>query len=395
MSEEEKITPEFLKTLTQAITSASLASNHSLIHQIAIQPYGGDREGIFSFIEKFEENTAQLDDKQKLTVLQKFLNGSAKTWFKLSIQPKIDDKSWKEVKTALIDRFGGSDQTNYHLDKIRGMKFDPSSRSVANHVEQFVYHFRKAYPDSQSDHLVREVHRSLPRELQADINKFTSTQAITKIEDYIKKIQSYDDQVFSLVPRTASINSIQNNDEIASVLIDKLKPFIEGLIKDNTQQPPIEEEPIAALHHQQRNQYYNPNYQHPQPQFGQRQQPTVRPYFQQCVQNNYPNNRRMPTYHRTYQHYTPGPAFNPNPQYGSQPVQNINQQQVQYRGPVNQEEQLPYQNSDEQNVRNDPRQQIVNSGQPNNSQTGFSGCFKCGGGHYARNCHLNFQGRPQ
>lgn len=355
---EKVITAEFLESLTKAITSASQANNHSLVHQINVQSYSGsDRDGVYSFIEKFEDNTSQLDDAQKLSIIQRFLIDDAKTWFKLNIKPTLETSSWETVKKALLSRFGGQDKEGFHLDKIRGMKFNQESGTLSNFVEKFYFHYDKAYPHTKNENLVREIHRSLPKELQADINRFRQVSDIKDIKDYMKIIRDYDEQVLALVNKDKSVCAIQNNEEIAKIIAQSLKPMIAEMIMEKITDST--DHTVAAVVQRR------PNHQ---------------PQSQQA--NNYQNSTRQPrgNYHQQVPAYQQRFQRQQQPFY--QPRQMMPQQQV--------PETTYNQQANGQQIQQQQRQPLLQQPNQEYGQTQaprvFDGCFNCKGNHYARDC---------
>lgn len=381
----DKITPEFLKTISDAITSASQANNHSRINQIAVPSYSGSsKEGAYSFVEKFEENTNQLDDHQRLQILPKFLTSIARTWYKFHIEPTGNSSTWKQVKQKFLNRFGGKDRAGYHLGKIRNMKFDEEANGVSDYVDEFLYHYSKAFPGTENNHLVQEVHRSLPSHLQADINRFHTIGEGTKISEYIQIIQDYDERVYSVAPKRKAINAIGDSNDLVERFTKALKPLVTEIVEDKIKSIPEDKtqtandsEQIEETEEITENEvlYIRGRPYHPAKQ----QFPQYQRYAPRQFERTRQNIAHQPHYRQqnfqndgTLRHYRQDRPALPN-RYQQQTYTQLPQatafKQVSYIG---------------------------NQGQSNiQAHRGFTGCFRCGGSHYARDCYLNVQGRPQ
>lgn len=169
----DKITPELLQSITDAITSSSQSNHQPLLQQISISSFGdSDKENIYTFIDNFEASTTQLADEQKLAIIPRFLTGGAKIWYEIEKVKKKQPKKWKELKDKLLNRFGGKGAVEHHIQTLRTLKFNEGTKKISDHVEKFIYHYQRAYPVSDEEELVKEIHRNLPTHIRADINKF-------------------------------------------------------------------------------------------------------------------------------------------------------------------------------------------------------------------------------
>lgn len=404
-----QITPEFLKTLTDTLVSTSRANNHSITQQIAVQSFNGsDQYSVYAFLEKFEENTKDLTDSQRASAVPRFLTGSAKTWYNIEARIK-PETSWEKLKKKLTNRFGGKSAKEYHIEKLRSIQFDPSSKSVSDYIEKFIEHYQKAYPKADEAHLVAEIHRSLPKQTQADINKFKTIPDGTTLQDYRETIQDYDDHVHKLTASTP-VCAAQNSEEVARALSESLKPMIEDIINKKLEagEEAEEEAPVAAIgnyisnrrrnsiqkgfrrggpqHHVYPGQQNQFQFNHPhQPGFIQQN-----PRFQTSRYQQATRQQQQPF--RTQERLQPSVI---NEQTGvesqSQPVDEHSGQMVlsnnNYRG-MQTTNAGCFNCNGNHFARDCPMRTSFNINQRGR------GCFNCGGSHFARNCPLNAQGRP-
>lgn len=347
-----------LDAMVSSIAGASLSSA-----LMTLQPpefSGGPHDDIYEWLEQFDKVTFALPDDQKLKLLSRSFIKAAKPWFHEEIKPKLDEKSWAEIKIDILDRFSGQKKEDRYYERLLNLKYDPQRHgSTLLFIDEYAHVYKKAHPSAQGSEIVRATVLNLPANIRRKFNLIADIQQVATITELKIIARRYD-------------NECETTQEHKSppLDLDKFKQIMTDVVSDLAEKQSEKTQEILAAFMKAPNRSGPASAGRGRPSYKQYYQGEGYPPHQQQV-NYYGNDGRQDW----QQHY-------------AAPINNLSGH-IQYQ---------PGYPAISQDVRSDYTNFYKSD---SNNRQPRRPCRHCGGEHWNRDCptierqHLNYQGRVQ
>lgn len=180
---EQNQIQELLSTLNNTLLSLSKsAKNDTTIINLTPPTFGGSKnEDIVTWSEAYEETTLPLEDSKEKTLLSRALIGSAKAWFKRSLEDKIEKLSWEEVKQKIMERYR-PETFDYYAKQIRELKYNEED-NLESYLGQRIYLARLANPNVSDERLITDSIRTLPPQVREEFNLLKGNSDLKKADE--------------------------------------------------------------------------------------------------------------------------------------------------------------------------------------------------------------------
>lgn len=154
-------------------------------------------EDVTDFINRFKLSTFALSDKHRCLALNKCLAGTANIWAKTNIKKAILEGQWKPIKKALLERFGPTDFTLKHREKLSSMKYESGGdTTLIGYVEKYLNQYQKAYKSHTDADAIISLRLNLPTSIIRNLNLLDDTWAsFTDSSELYKLIRRYEDNI--------------------------------------------------------------------------------------------------------------------------------------------------------------------------------------------------------
>lgn len=217
-------------TLAPALSQLSEATLYSSMLHVSVPEFSGTvSEDIHDWLERYETSTFSLPESRKKILLALAFKGTAKAWFSRELKPLTENKTWDELKRAILERFSSQQPADKHLEKLSKLKYDQEGiTSIQSFFDEYIFTYEKAHPKvertdlkSYEKEMTRALVLAIPPEVKSQLNLLVDLPTIEKLEDLRSVIKRYDNHVRLDVPKRSG--ALDEN---------KFKEIMTGVVKD-------------------------------------------------------------------------------------------------------------------------------------------------------------------
>lgn len=243
---DDSMLNETLQKLSASINQQAVAS----INSINIPEFRGlPEEDIYDFLTRFKVATFTLPDDYRCLALNKALKGAALIWAKSNIKNLITEAKWREIKSALYDRFGSPDRTLNHRQKLSKLKFNESSSTLMAYIENYIATYRKAFRDHKEQDAIQSLRLNLPDRIVKGLNYLDDGWSeLRNIKEFLDLVKRYETRIMPFETRSESGNSSLTKEVLQSIF-KEFRDSINEDIKKSKEENQSETKALGAMMH--------------------------------------------------------------------------------------------------------------------------------------------------
>lgn len=251
---------ETLQKLSTSISQQAVAS----INSIVIPEFRGlPDEDIYEFVRRFKVATFTLPDDYRCLALNKALKGAALVWAKSNIRKLIIDAQWKDIKTALYNRFGSPDRILGYRERLSKLKFIVGASTLTAYIETYLDMYKKAYKEHKERDAIKALRLNLPDRIVKGLNLMNDEWSeFEKLSDFLDLVKRYETRIMPFESKSESGTNSLTKETLQS-LFKEFREVINNDLRKQREEKAPEIKALGAMAHsapQKRSDYDRPRY---------------------------------------------------------------------------------------------------------------------------------------